>query len=174
MTTASPSTGIRAWLQGRIPLTASETINRVIAGALTFLLGYGVLDGERAALWSQLALGTVAALFSMLYATTSARVALYALVGPVGGVLMAYGLIQDQKWAVIVASLGQVFGVATAAAKTVELVPAGLSGVATLTGQPGITNTASAVVVRSPREASALRRRRRAPRQARPGATAAP
>ncbi|MBV9871731.1 MAG: hypothetical protein JO214_14015 [Frankiaceae bacterium] len=157
------SVSLRGRLQGLIPPTARETYQRIVAGVLTFLTGYQVLDADKAALWSQLALGTISALFALLYATSTARVALYALVGPVGGVLMAYGIISDVKWAVLVASIGQVFGVATAAAKVVELVPVraapALSGLAKVAATPD--RPAHVVIaVASPREARAVRRHR--------------
>ena len=33
---------------------------------------------------------------------------------------MAYGIVSDVRWALIVAAVGQLFGIATAAAKTVQ------------------------------------------------------
>ncbi|AYP70004.1 holin [Mycobacterium phage CRB2] len=148
----------RAWLQAHIPPADREILYRVVAGALTFLSGWGILDNERAVLWSQLGIGTVTALFALLYATSSVRVVLYTLVGPLGAVLLAYGIIQDEKWAVITASLAQVFGIATAAAKTVEMLPPErLSGVVVA---PAATKVKTAVAVRTPKEARAVRRAR--------------
>lgn len=169
MTSASPprhakAEGLRARLQGLIPPSYREAFQRAVAGVLTFLTGYQVLDADRAALWSQLALGTIASLFALLYATSTVRVALYSLVGPLGAVLMAYGIVQDEKWAVLVASIGQVFGTATAAAKVVELVPA-VEPVGVGFAAPGADSPVPAqvaVAVSSPREATALRRARRA------------
>jgi hypothetical protein len=163
MTTASP--GLRDRLQGWIPPSYREMFQRVASGVLMLLTGYQLLDSEKAALWGQLALGTISAIFALLYATSSARVVLYALVGPVGGILMAYGLINDVKWAVLVASVGQVFGTATAAAKVVELVPAPTNAVVPskiTTSEAAPVTARVAVAVSSPREASAIRRHRRA------------
>jgi hypothetical protein len=156
--------GLRAKLQGWIPPTWREAGYRVISGVLTFLTGYGILDGNNAVLWSQLGIGTVTSLFALLYATSSARAALYAIVGPLGGVLMAYGIIQDEKMAVISAALAQVFGIATAAAKTVELAPVtpALSGASITRATTGPSPTHVAVSVTSPRQASAVRKARRA------------
>lgn len=163
MTSASP--GLRARLQGLIPPAYREAAYRVIAGVLTALTGFQVLGTDDAALWSQLAVGTVTSLFALLYSTSTVRVALYALVGPLGGVLMAYGIIGDVKWAVLVASVGQVFGTATAAAKVVELSPSTLNvavpaNISTPSAAPVPAKVA--VAVSSPREATAIRRHRRA------------
>lgn len=97
-----------------------EALYRYIAAAQTFLIGYGILDTNKSALWAQLAVATVTSLFSMLYATTSLRVALYGVFIPSGAVLMGYGLISGEKWAVLVSVVGQIFGVTTAAAKTIQ------------------------------------------------------
>jgi len=171
MTSASPG-GLRAQLQGIVKPQYREMAQRVIAGVLTLLTGYQVLDADKAALWSQLVLGTVGAVFALLYATSTARVALYALVGPLGAVLMAYGIVSDVKWAVLVASVGQVFGSATAAAKVVELSPSPINVAvpATVPTAPSsaVPVTARvAVAVSTPREASAVRRHRRATNQPR-------
>lgn len=156
--------GLRARLQGWIPPTWREAGYRVVSGVLTFLTGYGILDGNNAVLWSQLAIGTITSLFALLYATSSARAALYAIVGPLGAVLMAYGIIQDEKMAVISAALAQVFGIATAAAKTVELAPVNpaLSGHPTTIATTGPSPTHVAVSVGSPKQATAVRKARRA------------
>ncbi|QNL30141.1 hypothetical protein SEA_MARIOKART_14 [Gordonia phage Mariokart] len=105
-------------IRSAVPEGARETFYRVVAGATTFLLAFGVLDDQEAALWTQLGLTAVTSLFAMLYSTQAWRTALYALVGPLGSVLMAYGLVADEKWAIITAAIGQLFGIATAAAKT--------------------------------------------------------
>lgn len=135
--------GVRNRLQLLIPLRARETFYRVVAGVLAALTGFGILDDNEAMMWSQLAVGTVTALFAMLYATTSIRRALYALVGPIGAVLMAYGIVNNWKWAVISVAVGQVFGTATAAAKVVELDHRGV-----------------AITVTSPHQATVVRRAR--------------
>ena len=160
MTPVSPAAGIRAWFQARVPAEMRETAYRVAAGVLTFLTGFGLLDNNEGALWGQLVVATITALFALLYSTSNLRVALYALVGPVGAVLMGYGLLSDVHWAVIVAAIGQVFGVATAASKAIELVPqtqfSALVGVA---HRPG---TMTALAVATPSEARAVRRSRNA------------
>lgn len=163
MTAAS----LRTRLQLLIPPAYREMAQRVVAGVLTALTGYQVLDHETAALWSQLALGTIASLFALIYSTSSARVALYALVGPLGGILMAYGIVSDTKWAILVASIGQVFGTATAAAKVVELAPTTgpttvTTGVISFPSSAAPATAGVAVAVSSPREATAIRRHRRA------------
>lgn len=167
---------VRSRLQVILSPGVRDQLYRTLAGALTFLSGWGILDDQNAVLWSQLGVGTIGSLFAMLYATSTARQALYALVGPLGAVLMAYGIIQDTKWAIIVASLGQVFGMATAASKTVELVPGvaapglGIAETTTVTVPAQV-----AVAASTPREAAVIRRSRRAsktPAKARRGARA--
>ncbi|URM86113.1 membrane protein [Gordonia phage BiggityBass] len=108
-------------LRAAVPEGAREAWYRFVAGATAFLLAFGVLDNQEAALWTQLGLTAVTSLFAMLYSTQAWRTALYALVGPVGSVLMAYGLVADERWALITAAVGQLFGIATMAAKTVQV-----------------------------------------------------
>lgn len=149
------------WLRDVLPPEHRETLYRVVAGVLTFLTGYGILDESEAALWAQLAVGTITVLFALLYSTTTLRMALYALIGPVGAVLMAYGIVTDQMWAVIVAAVGQVFGVATAGSKTVELTPLPtLHGVTTAVPRAVPRAGRTAIAVATPAEAAAMRRRR--------------
>lgn len=124
MTSASELPATASWrlrLQHLIPADVRETGYRVITGLLTFLTGYGYLDNDQALLWGQVGLGTVTALFALLYTTDGLRQVLYVVTGPLGGLLMAYGIVSDVKWAVLVASIGQVFGMATAAAKTINI-----------------------------------------------------
>lgn len=160
MTPTSPVSGIQAWLQARIPVEAREGMYRLAAGVLTFLTGFGLLDNNEGALWSQLVIATITAVFALLYSTSNLRVVLYTLIGPVGAVLMGYGLLSDVHWAVVVASIGQVFGVATAASKTVEMVPqTTFSG---LLSSPGTPVPKAALAVATPSEARAVRRSRAA------------
>jgi hypothetical protein len=124
MTSASELPAASSWrlrLQHLIPADVRETGYRVVTGALTFLTGYGYLDNDQALLWGQVGLGTLTALFALLYTTDGLRQVLYVVTGPLGGLLMAYGIVSDVKWAVLVASIGQVFGIATAAAKTIGI-----------------------------------------------------
>lgn len=158
MTPTSPLAGIQAWLQGHIPAEAREDFYRLAAGTLTFLTGFGLVDNNEGALWGQLVVATITALFALLYSTSNLRVVLYTLVGPLGAVLMAYGLISDVHWAVVLAAIGQVFGVATAASKAVEMVPSATFSAALLSAPaPKV-----ALAVASPSEARAVRRSRAA------------
>lgn len=112
---------LKAYLRELIPESQREMGFRLVSAVSVALLGIGVVDSEQAALWTQAGVGTVTLLFAWLYATSSARAALYALTGPIGGLVMAYGLVNDVKWAVVTAAIGQAFGVTTAAAKVVQL-----------------------------------------------------
>lgn len=112
--------GLRGRLQALVPQRAREAYYRFAGGAVMFLMAIGLLDTAEASLWTQLVVGTVTLVFALLYATTPWRVALYAITGPLGGVLMYYGIVNDTKWALITASVAQAFGITTAAAKTVQ------------------------------------------------------
>ncbi|UYL88126.1 holin [Gordonia phage Evaa] len=107
-------------LRNAIPEKRREEFYRVVAGVTTFLLAFGVLDNQEAALWTQLGLATVTCLFALLYSTSAWRSAIYALAGPAGAVLMAYGLVGDQTWALVVAAVAQLFGITTAASKVTQ------------------------------------------------------
>ncbi|AKO62190.1 tail length tape measure protein [Mycobacterium phage Apizium] len=114
----------RARLQAMIPAKARETWYRVASAAVMFLLAFGILDANEAALWAQFAVGLVTLVFALIYAYTPARVALYAFVGVVGSVLLYYGITTEETWALITAAVAQAFGIATAAAKTTPVVVA--------------------------------------------------
>ncbi|UJE15669.1 membrane protein [Gordonia phage Ligma] len=116
---------IRDSIRAAIPEGAREAYYRAVAGVTAFLLAFGVLDNQEAALWTQLGLTAVTSLFAMLYSTQAWRTALYAIVGPLGSVLMAYGIVADVRWALITAAVGQLFGITTMAAKTVQLPTSG-------------------------------------------------
>lgn len=103
-----------------IPEKRREEFYRIVAAVSTGLLAFGFLDEQETALWTQLGISVVTTLFALLYTTSAWRASLYALVGPLGAVLMAYGIVSDVRWALIVAAVGQLFGIATAAAKTVQ------------------------------------------------------
>jgi len=107
-------------LRRLVPERAREAWYRAATGGVMLLFALGVLDADGAAVWVQFALGTVTLAFALLYATTRWRMALYAVTGPLGGVLGYYGLVTDTKWALITAAVAQAFGIATAAAKTVQ------------------------------------------------------
>lgn len=113
-------TTIRERLRRIIPERYRETLYRA-SGAVTMLLfGLGVLTSDQAAQWGQLAVSLVTLLFAGLYSTSGWRTALYAVTGPLGSVLMAYGIVSDVRWAVIAASVGYALGITSAAAKVVQ------------------------------------------------------
>lgn len=107
-------------VRGLFPAADREWGYRIVAAAVAGLLAFGLLNSEQAALWTQLGVSVVTTGFALLYSTSTWRSALYVLVGPLGGVLMAYGIGQRVDWAIIVSTVGQLFGIATAAAKTVQ------------------------------------------------------
>lgn len=96
---------------------------RVVVAAITMLFALGMLEQEEAALWTQLGISVITTLFALVFATSKWRAALYMLVGPIGGLLMWYGIVNDETWALITAAVAQAFGVTTAAAKTVQRLP---------------------------------------------------
>jgi hypothetical protein len=118
----SHPTGVRGSLQRLIPASVREAYYRVAAAGLTLLFAFGVLDANEQALWGQFAVGLITLVFALVYATTPLRVALYAILGPLGAVLLYYGIVNDIRWALITAAVGQAFGIATAAAKTVQVI----------------------------------------------------
>jgi hypothetical protein len=77
-------------------------------------------DARREWLWAQLGVATVTLVFALAFSTSMWRSLLYGITGPLGAVLMWYGIVGDAKWALIVAGIGQLFGITTAAAKTVQ------------------------------------------------------
>lgn len=119
MTSNVPTTGVRGWLQAHVSLEFRETAYRFAAALSTFLFAFGVLDSQEASLWTQLAVSTITLLFALLYATSGWRATIYAVTGPLGAILMWYGIVTDVRWALITAAVAQVFGLTTAAAKTI-------------------------------------------------------
>jgi len=115
-----PATGIRGWLQAHVPLGFRETAYRYAAALTALLFAFGVLDSQEASLWTQLAVSTITLLFALLYATSALSAAIYTLTGPLGAILMWYGIVNEVRWALITAAVGQVFGITTAAAKTIQ------------------------------------------------------
>lgn len=111
-------TGIRARLQALVPASWRENWYRISAGAVMFLFAFGVLDAESTSLWIQGATATVTLVFALIYATSPWRTVLYGILAPAGAILMYYGIVNDVRWALITAAGAQVFGIATAAAKT--------------------------------------------------------
>jgi len=122
MTSNAPAaTGFRARLQRLIPVSAREAYYRFASAAVMFLFAFGLLSTSAVTLWIQLVGATVTLLFAALYATTPFRLALYAILAPVGAVLLYYGFTTDETWALIVAAVAQAFGITTAAAKATSV-----------------------------------------------------
>lgn len=114
-------------LRTLVPQSSREGLYRLAGAVTTLLFGLGVLTSDQAAQWAQLTVSLITLLFAFLYATTSWRLALYAVTGPLGSILMAYGIVNDARWAVIAASVGYALGITTAAAKVVQF-PADSAG----------------------------------------------
>ena len=134
MTSNNPArTGVRGWLQSHVPLGFRETAYRYAAALTALLFAFGVLDSQEASLWTQLAVSTVTLLFALLYASSGLSAAIYTITGPLGAVLMWYGIVNSVRWALITAAVGQVFGITTAAAKTIQ------PGTLATVSQPGIS-----------------------------------
>lgn len=117
------SISLRARLQALLPDRYREAGYRIVVAVSTFLLSFSLVTTDQATLWTQLGLGTVTLLFAALNSTSAARTALYAILGPLGAVLQAYAIVNDVRWALIATAVGQLFGTATAAAKTVQATP---------------------------------------------------
>jgi hypothetical protein len=108
---------IRAKLDPIFPPSRRETIARVISAVIMGLTATGALTADKAALWTQLGVAAVGLLFALLYAGTSIRAALYSVIIVASSLLAVYGIAQNVDWAIIIASVGQAFGITTAAAK---------------------------------------------------------
>jgi hypothetical protein len=121
VTTGVSAPGWVLWIRSKLDpyLTPSrrEAIQRGVAAAVTVLFAAGSLTANEAALWTQLATGTVALLFALLFAGTSIRAALYSVIVVVFGLIQAYGIAQGVDWAIITGAMGYAFGITTAAAK---------------------------------------------------------
>lgn len=110
-------TKIRSWFDPFIPASSRETVYRIVAAIITGLTATGALTADKAVLWTQLGVATVTLLFAFLYAGSSIRAAFYAVVTTASALLLAYGVAKGIDWPIIVGSVGQALGVATAAAK---------------------------------------------------------
>ncbi|WP_443677893.1 phage holin [Mycolicibacterium fortuitum] len=120
-----PAPGILGRIRARVKPEWREPSYRVAGAVIMMLFALGVLKREEAALWTQLVVALITCLFALLFATSTWRAALYLIVGPLGAVLMWYGIVNSETWAVIAAAVAQAFGITTAAAKTVQLPSSG-------------------------------------------------
>lgn len=94
-----------------------ERLYIVAAALMTVLVSFGVLNDSQAALWSALVVAIIGAIFAVVNAETSWRVALYTVAGAAAAVFQAYGILGDANWAAITGLVAAVLGVSTAAAK---------------------------------------------------------
>lgn len=117
------SASIISGLRTAVPQSKREGFYRAVGAAIMFLLAFGVLDDNEATLWATFGTGLVTLLFALLHATSTWRTAIYVFTGPLGSVLMVYGIVGDERWALIVAATGYAFGIVTAAAKTNTVAP---------------------------------------------------
>lgn len=108
---------IRSKLDPIFPPSRRETIARAISAIIMGLTATGALTADKAALWTQLGVAAVGLLFALLYASTGVRAALYSVIVLGSSLLAVYGIAQNVDWAIILASVGQAFGITTAAAK---------------------------------------------------------
>ena len=133
--------GLLVRIRSVVPESAQGYGYSLVSGAVMFLMALGVVTNEEAALWTQLAIALVTCLFALIYSPSTWRASLYLIVGPLGAVLMGYGLIADEKWAVIVAALGQVLGITTAAVASGRPLPAKHAKLAPLMSLPSDRGT---------------------------------
>lgn len=108
---------IRARLDPIFTPARREALSRVLAATIMGLQGVGILTADKAALWSQLGVAAIGLVYALLWAGTSIRAALYSVILVGSSVLLAYGIADSVNWAIILASVGQAFGITTAAAK---------------------------------------------------------
>lgn len=112
-----------ARLRDHLPERYRESFYRSASVVMSLLLGLGATSADRVFLWWQMGVAVVTSLLAMLYATSYWRVAMYTVVGPLGALLMAYGIVNDARWALVTAAVGQLFGITTSAAKTAQHWP---------------------------------------------------
>lgn len=133
--------GLLARIRSVVPESAQGYGYSLASGAVMFLLALGVVNNEEAALWTQLAIALVTCMFALIYSPSTWRASLYLIVGPLGAVLMGYGLIADEKWAIIVAASGQVLGITTAAVASGRPMPTTTAKLAPLMSLPSDQGT---------------------------------
>lgn len=97
-----------------------ETAYRVVTGVVGLLLAFAYLSQEEAALWTQLGLSTVTLAFAGLFATSTWRRVLYPVLAAGGALLVFYGYVTNEQWPLILQAAVQLFGLSTAAAKTIQ------------------------------------------------------
>ena len=97
-----------------------ETGYRVVTGVVGLLLAFAYLSQEEAALWTQLGLSTVTLVFAALFATSTWRQVLYPVLAAAGALLVWYGVVTGEQWPLILQAAIQLFGLSTAAAKTIQ------------------------------------------------------
>lgn len=97
-----------------------EPLYRFVIGLVALLSAIAYLSKEEAALWTQLGLSIVTLLFAALFATSTLRQVLYPVLATAGGLLTWYGYVNSDQWPLILAAAVQMFGLSTAAAKTVQ------------------------------------------------------
>lgn len=108
---------IKAFCQKVFTPVVRERLYIVAAALMTVLVSFGVLNDSQAALWSSLAVAVIGAIFAVVNAESSWRVALYTVAGAAAALFQAYGILGDANWAAITGLVAAVLGVSTAAAK---------------------------------------------------------
>lgn len=109
-------------LRALVPARYREIGYRVSNTLTIVLLVGGYVTSTEAALWSGLVTGVITLVFALLHATSTWRAAIYVFTGPLGSVLLAYGVVDDVKWAFIVSAAGYALGITTAAAKAQTVI----------------------------------------------------
>lgn len=102
-------------LKTRLPESSRDYAYALASAVVLFCSAFGLVDNEQAALWTSLAVACVTLLYAAFYSPSQIRATFYTIVGPLGAILMAYGLIGDARWAIITAAVGQALGITTAA-----------------------------------------------------------
>lgn len=104
-----------------IPVEARQKwydISTAIIGALAM---WGLLGTYTVPAWTSLVVGVVTLLFAVLYSESTARVSFYTLLLAVQGVAGVYGILDDQKWAAVLAVASALLGTATAGSNAAAL-----------------------------------------------------
>lgn len=100
-----------------------EPAYRIVTGVVGLLVAFAYLSQEVAALWMQLGIASVTLLFAALFATSTWRLVLYPVIAALGPLLVWYGLVGEHQWPLVLQAAIQLFGLSTAAAKTIQAPP---------------------------------------------------
>lgn len=105
-------------IRSAIPAAARQRYYDTVTAVVGALVLWGVLDTSNVQLWLALAINVVTLLFAVLYATAGVRQLFYVVLAAASGVAGSYGILNDVKWAAILAVVAALLGTAVAGSNT--------------------------------------------------------